>query len=101
MPGEELWNKRFFDPACFGRQYAQRCLGGACENVLLIPRLCEGHLWACVDCGGIHEFHVEYVSGPGGRLRYGVVRLLRGEHVRGAGEPTVREMLGAPLGVDS
>lgn len=100
MPGDELVNKRYFAASCFGRAYRQQCLGRDCPNVLLIPRLCEGHLWACVECGGIHEYHVEYVSGPGGRLRHGVVRLLRGAHQRASGEPTVKEMLDAPLEVD-
>jgi len=97
MPGEELPNKRYFDPTCFGRQYAQRCLMPGCPNILIIPKLCEGHLWGCVECGGVHEFHVEFVSGPGGRLRFGVVRLMRGVHARSSGEPTIAEMLDAPL----
>ena len=97
MPGDELINKRYFDPAIFGRSHAQRCLSPACENILLIPKLVEGHLWQCTGCQGVHEFHVEYVSGPGGRLRYGVARLMRGLHQRASGEPTIEEMLDVPL----
>lgn len=101
MPGDELINKRYFAASCFGREYAQACISADCPNVLIIPKLCEGHLWGCVECGGIHEFYVEFVSGPGGRIRYGVVRLLRGLHVRTSGEPTVKEMLDAPLETES
>lgn len=96
MPGDELINKRYFNASVFGLPYAQPCIQATCDNTLFIPKLCEGHLWACGTCHGVHEFHIEYASGPGGRVRYGVVRLMRGVHQRASGEPTIKEMLDVP-----
>jgi len=96
MPGVELWNKRFFPADDFGHGRAQPCLSKDCPNVLLIDHLEEGDIWSCARCSAKHEFYAEYISGPGGRLKYGVVRLLEGEHIRTSGEPTIVEFLDKP-----
>ena len=97
MPASELWNKRFFPRSVFGRAHAQECLNvPRCTNVLLIDQLEEGDIWMCAKCNGKHEFYTEVALGPGGVLKYGVVRLLEGEHIRTKGEPTIVEFLDKP-----
>lgn len=51
--------------------------------------LTEGQIWACGRCGANHEYYVAYQGGS----RYGMVRLLLGEHRRGPGEPVVTEFM--------
>lgn len=102
MPGTEQQNKRFFPADAFGHGYAQDCLGQlalddgtpiACSGTFLFERLDPGTIVVCVKCYTQHEFYEEYVSGPGGRLRYGVVRVLKGEHRRERGEPGILEFV--------
>lgn len=93
MPGLELANKRLVAPIRWGTSYAQPCLAAPCENVLLIDVLEEGDIWGCAKCNARHEFVTEFVRGPGGYLKYGVVHLLIGDHVRTSGEPTITEFM--------
>lgn len=97
MPATETWQKRHIAPAVFGRPYAHPCLGqgGFCPNTLTtedVP-LEEGMILMCLRCLAKHEFYVEYAVGAGGALKYGVIRLLEGEHVRDRGEPLITEFL--------
>jgi hypothetical protein len=93
MPAFERVNKRHFPATAFNHGHSQVCLSPGCDNVLIIERLEEGQIWLCGVCYGKHEFHLEYASGPGGRLRFGTVWLLRGEHERDKGEPDIAEFV--------
>lgn len=93
MPASETLQKRFFPAMYFGCRYIQPCLGADCHNGLDIDPLTEGAIWACVKCRRRHEFYIEFAAGPGGRLKYGVVRLLEGLHERVSGEPDIAEFV--------
>lgn len=93
MPETETWNTRVLPPMKYGRPWRQPCLGPNCDNVLLIECLTEGSMWACARCHKIMEFYTAYKSGPGGSIKYVMVRLLLGEHIRTQGEPSITEFI--------
>lgn len=97
MPASELWNKRFFPADHFGKAFAQPCLalpgGTGCPNILCIEPLTEGAIWQCATCGAKHEFYTEVSGKDGCWLKYGVVRLLEGDHARASGEPSIVEFM--------
>lgn len=86
MPESEHVNARVLPPIVWGQGYAQPCLT-ECGNVLGIDCLEDGQIWACATCGAAHEFYSAFVSGPGGRVKFGMVRLLVGVQRRASGEP--------------
>jgi hypothetical protein len=92
MPESEQANTRVLPPIVWGEGYAQPCLTG-CGNVLALDRLEDGDIWACAKCRAMHEFYSAYVSGPGGRIKYGLCRLLVGAHIRRPGEPDITEFV--------
>lgn len=92
MPESEQPNTRVLPPIVWGSGYAQPCLAG-CGNVLCIDRLEDGHIWACARCRAGHEFYSSYASGPGGAIKYGLCRLLVGDHRRDKGEPSILEFV--------
>lgn len=110
--------KRHFPPSEFNHTKVQECLSPTCDGLLIIegktheafyrlpdgrirmtrrndPGLREGDIWACAKCMTKHEFYMEYVSGPGGRVALGTVRA----HLPGAvqerdkGEPKPGEFV--------
>ena len=94
MPEREQVNTRILPPIVWGEGYAQPCLRPGCDNVLGIDRLEDGHIWACVKCGAAMEFYTAYSGvGPGGAIKYGMVRLLIGDHIRDKGEPSITEFV--------
>lgn len=93
MPAEEFRNKRFFPFDVFGHGHAQPCLAAPCPNVLTIDELREGQIWSCAKCLAKHEFYAEVSGKDGMWLRYGVVRLLAGDHIRSKGEPRITEFV--------
>ena len=92
MPESEQANTRILPPIVWGEGYAQPCLAD-CGNVLKLDQLEDGDIWACARCRAGHEFYTAYVSGPGGRIKYGLCRLLIGDHRRAAGEPSILEFV--------
>ena len=93
MPAVEHENKRFFPASIFGHAHAQPCMVAPCENIMIINELMPGDIWMCAKCMAKHEFYEQYASGPGGRLRYGVCRILVGAHRRDPGEPSILEFV--------
>lgn len=103
MPASETIVTRHFSPSVFGSGWRQPCLGLVavpihgdhvhCPNVLVIEDLREGDIWACAICHAKHEFYCEVAAGPGGFVKYGLVRLLEGDHVRSKGEPSILEFV--------
>ena len=110
--------KRHFPAEEFGHTKVQLCMKPECHGVLIIegkyhqqffqqpdgkirmrrhddPGLREGDIWGCKVCGTLHEFYLEYISGPGGALKLGTVRVyLPGESTeRDKGEPTPGEFV--------
>lgn len=92
MPEAEQPNTRILPPIVWGQGYRQPCLAG-CGNVLCIDELRDGDIWACVQCRAAHEFYTAYNVGPGGAIKYGMVRLLIGDHRRAKGEPGIGEFV--------
>lgn len=92
MPESEQANTRVLPPIVWGQGYAQPCLRD-CGNVLTLEHLEDGQLWACAACLAMHEFYSAYVSGPGGAVKYGLCRLLVGDHIRVPGEPGILEFV--------
>lgn len=93
MPETEQVNTRVMPPIRWGQGYAQPCLGAGCDNVLKIDQLEDGDIWWCAICRAGHEFYSAYRSGPGGAIKYGLVRLLVGQHLRLPGEPSITEFV--------
>lgn len=94
MPESEQANTRVLPPIVWGEGYRQPCLRPGCDNVLCIDRLEDGHIWACAKCMANHEFYSAYSGvGRAGAIKYGMVRLLVGDHVRAPGEPGIMEFV--------
>lgn len=93
----ETPNRRLYSPTqVFGGRFRHGCLRPGCDQVMVvpdpgtpIPRLEEGHIWACGKCLANHEYYLVLERG----VRSAAVRLLVGEDVRESAEPTVTEFM--------
>lgn len=96
MSSSEAPSLRLFSPTeVFGGRFRHPCHAG-CGQVMVvpdpttnIPRLEEGHIWACGHCFAKHEYYLVLSQG----MRAAGVRLLVGTHNRGQGEPGVGEFI--------
>ena len=94
MPEADQPNTRVLPPIVWGEGYRQPCLREGCDNVLCIDRLEDGDIWGCVKCRAAHEFYTAYSSVTrAGGVKFGMVRLLLGDHRRDKGEPGIAEFV--------
>lgn len=93
----ETRERRLLAPeAVFGGHCRHLCYAD-CGNPMTVPnpnapgpdKLEDGQIWQCNRCGALHEYYMAFAAGS----RWAVIRLLRGPHVREAGEPRIDEFM--------